>query len=454
MSKTIKIKRGLDIKLVGNADKKISPDVKHASVFSIVPDDFHGVTPKLSVKEGAAVKAGSTLFFDKNRPEIKFASPVSGIVSRIERGAKRKIIQIIIHADFDNDYEDFGQKTIPNLTGEEIKQSLLDAGVWPFIKQRPYDIIANPTDTPRDIFISGFDSAPLAPDVDFLLEGQENDFQTGLNALAKLTDGKIYLGISTKTSSPVLTKAENVEINTFKGPHPAGNVGIQIHHIKPVNQGEIVWTIRPTDVLVIGRLFNKGITDFSRIVAITGSEVIGRSYRKMLPGASIDGQIRTTTGKDLRFISGNVLTGKKILPDGFLGFYDYQITVIPEGDEKNDFFGWISPGFSKYSVYRTFASWFIRKLNPKKQYVVDARVKGGERAIIMSNEYDRVFPMDILPEYLIKAVIAFDIEKMEQLGIYEVAPEDFALCEFVDTSKLEIQRIIRDGLDKLYVEMN
>lgn len=453
MSKVIKIKRGLDIELVGKADKTLSSQVTNPTVFAISPDDFHGIPPKLAVKDGVSIKAGTVLFYDKNNPDIKFVSPVSGTVAEVVRGNKRKIMQIAIQADAQIAYEQFGEKNAENLSASDIKQHLLDTGLWPLIKQRPYDVIANPSDTPRDIFISGFDSAPLAPDMDFVLKGEEKNFQTGLDVLSKLTEGKVYLGISTKTTSPALTQAKNVEINTFDGPHPAGNVGTQIHHIKPINQGEIIWTIHPADVIIIGRLFNQGITDFSRIVAITGSEALNRHYIKLLPGASIKDCIKTADNRNKRFISGNVLTGKHITSDGFLGYYDHQITVIPEGDDKNDIFGWISPGFTKYSVNRSFASWFIRKLNPKKQFVFDARIKGGKRAIIMSNEYDKVFPMDVLPEFLIKATLAFDIEKMEQLGVYEVAPEDFALCEFVDTSKLEIQQIMREGLDKLKTEM-
>ncbi|MCD7971959.1 MAG: Na(+)-translocating NADH-quinone reductase subunit A [Candidatus Azobacteroides sp.] len=453
MSKVIKIKRGLNIKLLGKAEKKLSAETIHPSVFAISPGDFHGIPPKLTIKEGEVVKAGTTLFTDKRRPEIKFVSPVSGVVSKIVRGEKRKLLTIEIEAEPTIQYQDFGKKNITSLTDIQIKEYLLEAGVWPFIKQRPYDLIASPVDVPRDIFISGFDSAPLAPDMDFVLEGEKENFQTGINALAKLTKGKVYLGLSVKTSSSVLKNTKNAEIIEFDGPHPAGNVGVQIHHIKPINQGEVVWTIHPADVVVIGRLFNEGIADFTRVIAFTGSEVEERIYTKILPGASIKGKIKVNKGKELRYISGNVLTGKRIPADGFLGFYDHQITVIPEGKEKNDILGWISPGFTKYSVHSSFVSWFLDKFGKNREYVIDARLKGGERAIIMSHEYDKVFPMDIYPEYLIKATLAFNIDRMEQLGIYEVAPEDFALCEFVDTSKLEIQRIIREGLDKLHSEM-
>jgi Na+-transporting NADH:ubiquinone oxidoreductase subunit A len=454
MAELIKIKRGLDIKLQGKAEEIHLSESIHPSSYALIPDDFHGIPPKLAVKEGDVVKAGSVLFTDKYRPEIRIVSPVSGTISAIVRGEKRKLLRIEIKADFTNEYEDFGVKKVQDLSGTEIKKHLTEAGIWPFIKQRPYDIIANPTDTPRDIFVSGFDSAPLAPNIDFILQGQEDDFQTGLDALSKLTSGNVYLGVSPKTLSPALLQAKNVKIKQFKGPHPAGNTGVQIRYVSPINKGDVVWVIRPADILFIGRLFNKGIADFKRTIALTGSEVLQRGYVNILPGASLEGAIKVTTSKHLRYISGNVLTGKKIDANGFLGAYDNQITVIPEGDEKSELFGWISPGFTKYSVNHSFLTWLITAVNKKKEYVIDARVKGGERAIIMSNEYDKVFPGDILPEFLIKAIIAFDIDKMENLGIYEVAPEDFALCEFVDTSKLEIQRIVREGLDKLKQEMS
>ncbi len=322
--------------------------------------------------------------------------------------------------------------------------------MWPFIKQRPYDIVASPADEPRDIFVSAFYSAPLAPNFDFVVKGQEVDFQTGLDALAKLTDGKVYVGIR-KGSSVSVKGVETVEV---EGPHPAANVGVQINHIKPINKGEVVWTVNPADVIVIGRLFNKGIADFSRLVVITGSETTERGYVKAIAGCTIaslvDGKIMRGN-EDIRIISGNVLTGTKVEKNDYLGAYDNQITVIPEGDETHDFFGWATPGFGKFSVSHSFPAWLMGK---NKEYVIDARIKGGKRAMIMSNEYDSVFPMDIMPEYLLKAIIAFDIDKMENLGIYEVAPEDFALCEFVDTSKLEIQKIVRQGLDVLYKEMN
>lgn len=449
MANVIKIKKGLDINLKGKASDVLLTGGKSES-YAIVPDYYNGIIPKVVAKVGEKVKAGSVLMTDKNRPEIKFVSPVSGEVTAVNRGEKRKVLSIVVKPDAQIEYEDFGKKNVASLKGEEIKDALLNAGLWPFIKQRPYDIVASPAESPRDIFVSAFYSAPLAPDFDFILKGQEADFQTGLDALAKLTAGKVYVGVR-KGSSVNVKGVETVEV---EGPHPAGNVGVQINHIKPINKGELVWVVNPADVIIIGRLFNKGIADFTRLVVITGSETTERGYIKTIGGCTISSLVtgKILEGKeDLRIISGNVLTGTKVQKDSYLGAYDNQITVIPEGDETFDFLGWANPGFGEYSVSHSFPTWLMGK---NKEYVLDARIKGGRRAMIMSNEYDKVFPMDILPEYLLKAIIAFDIDKMENLGIYEVAPEDFALCEFVDTSKLEIQKIVRQGLNLLYKEMN
>lgn len=449
MTNVIKIKKGLDINLKGKASDVLLNGGKSDS-YAIVPDYYNGIIPKVVAKVGDKVKAGSVLMIDKNRPEIKFVSPVSGEVTAVNRGEKRKVLSIVVKPDAQIAYEDFGKKSVSSLKGEEVKDAILQAGLWPFIKQRPYDIVATPTDAPRDIFVSAFYSAPLAPNFDFIVKGQEADFQTGLDALAKLTTGKVYVGVK-KGSSVSVKGVETVEV---EGPHPAGNVGVQINHIKPVNKGEVVWVVNPADVIVIGRLFNKGIADFSRLVVMTGSETTERGYIKAIAGCTINSLVngKILEGKkDLRIISGNVLSGTKVKKDDYLGAYDNQITVIPEGDEIFELFGWATPGFGKYSVSHSYPTWLAPK---NKEYVIDARIKGGKRALIMSNEYEKVFPMDIYPEYLLKAIIAFDIDKMESLGIYEVAPEDFALCEFVDTSKIEVQKIVRNGLNLLYKEMN
>lgn len=448
MANVIKIKKGLDINLKGKASEVLLTGGKSNS-YAIIPDHFNGVFPKVVAKVGDKVKAGSVLIIDKNRPEIKFVSPVSGEVTAVNRGEKRKLLSIVVTPDAQIEYEEFGKKNVASLNAEAIKESILQAGIWPFIKQRPYDIVASPSDSPRDIFVSSFFSAPLAPNFDFILKGQEADFQTGLDALAKLTSGKVYLGVR-KGSSVV---AKNVEVVEVEGPHPAGNVGVQINNVKPVNKGEVVWTVLPTDVILIGRLFNKGIADFTRLVAITGSETTERGYVKAIAGCTIESIVgnKILSNNHIRIISGNVLVGTKVSKSDYLGAYDNQITVIPEGDDNDEFFGWATPGLDKFSASHTYFSWLLGGKN--KEYVIDARIRGGKRAMIMSNEYDKVFPMDILPEYLLKAIIAFDIDKMENLGIYEVAPEDFALCEFVDTSKIEIQKIVREGLDMLHKEM-
>ena len=450
MTNVIKVKKGLDINLKGKASD-VMLNARPSATYALVPDSYNGIMPKVVAKVGDKVKAGSTLMIDKNRPEIKFASPVSGEVTAVNRGAKRKVLSVVVKPDAQMVYEEFGKKTVSSMKADEVKAFILDAGLWPLIKQRPYDIVANPASQPRDIFVSAFYSAPLAPNFDFILKGQEADFQTGLDALAKLTAGKVYVGVR---RGSIAAKVNGVEIVEVEGPHPAANVGVQINQVKPINKGEVVWTVNPDDVIVIGRLFNKGIVDLTRLVVLTGSETTERGYIKTIAGCTIESLVagKLLEGNEhLRIISGNVLTGTKVGKEDYLRAYDNQITVIPEGDDNDEFFGWAVPGFNKYSTSHSYLTWLIGR---NKEYVLDARIKGGRRAMIMSNEYDKVFPMDIMPEYLIKAILAFDIDKMENLGIYEVAPEDFALCEFVDTSKLELQKIVRDGLNQLYKEMN
>lgn len=450
MANVIKIRKGLDINLKGQPAEEYF-DVKQPEIYALIPDDFHGVTPKVVVKEQEYVMAGGALFVDKNHPEVKFVSPVSGVVTSVERGERRKVLAIHVAAAEEQDVEQFGVKDVSGFSGEQVKDALLNAGLFAFIKQRPYDVVAEPNATPKAIFVSAFDSKPLAPNFEFILKGQEKDFQTGLDALSKMA--KTYLGISSKQTSPALTQAKNVAVTVFDGPNPAGNVGVQIHHISPINKGEIVWTVGPEEVIFIGRLFNKGIVDLTRTIALVGSEVIKPAYCKMKVGALLTNLFegRVKKDRDLRYISGNVLTGKQITPNGYLGAFATEVTVIPEGSDVHEMLGWIMPRLGQFSVNRSYFSWLLGK---NRQYDLDARIKGGERHMIMSNEYDKVFPMDILPEYLVKAIIAGDIDRMEALGIYEVAPEDFALCEFVDSSKLEVQRIVREGLDALRAEMS
>lgn len=451
MANVIKIKKGLNIPLVGEADNVIINAAK-SSRYALVPDDFHGVVPKILVKSGDKVKVGTPLMCDKNRPEVNFVSPVSGEVVEVVRGERRKVMEITLKSDDKFDAVDFGKPDAAAMSETEIKNLLLQSGLFPYIKQRPYDIIANPDDTPRDIFVTAIDSAPLAPAFSLVLKREEESLKTGLRVLTRLTKGKVYLG--TDNGDPVSVSVPGCEVVRFEGKHPVGNVGVQIAAIAPVNKGETVWTISAFDLLLIGRLFNTGKPDFTRVIALTGSEVERPEYLNTVVGISADvlleGNLKED-GRNKRIISGNVLTGTRIDEKGYLRFYSSQITVIPEGDDCNEFMGWAAPGFGKFSVSHTFLAWLGGK---KRKYDIDARIRGGERGIIMSGEYDKVFPMDILPEFLVKAVIAFDIDKMENLGIYEVAPEDFALCEFVDTSKLPLQQIIRSGLDELMKEMN
>ncbi len=449
MSKTIKIRKGLDIKLKGKAEK-ILQTVEQSDFYAIKPPDFPGVTPKLDVKAGYEVKAGSPLFHDKYKADILFTSPVSGKVSAINRGERRRLLEIVIEPDGKQEFIDFGGgDDINNLSAAQVKEKLLKSGVWPFIRQRPYGVIANPDDTPKSIHISGFDTAPLAPDMDFILQNQINEFQKGIDCLTRLTEGKIFLNLNSESTASPLKKINGTEQTFFEGPHPAGNVGIQIHHIAPINKGDLVWYINPQDVVFIGRLFETGQYNMERIVALAGSEVNKPQYYRTMLGASIDHLVKNNvTNGELRYISGNVLTGSQIAKNGFIGFYDSLVTVIPEGNYY-EMFGWALPGLEKFSTSRSFFSW----LTPNKEYKMDSNLHGGERAFVMSGEYEKVFPMDILPVPLLKAIMVEDIDKMEQLGIYEVVEEDIALCEFACTSKIEIQEVLRGGLNLMIKEL-
>lgn len=452
MPNVIKIRKGLNIRLKGQAEK-IFFKAEHAEFYAISPLDFPGIVPKPDVNVGDRVKAGSRLFHHKHHPEVLFTSPVSGEVVEIRRGDRRVILEVIIKADSQIEYIDHKVDDPTKLNGEKVIQKLLSSGVWPYIRQRPYGIIANPKDKPKAIFISGFDTAPLAPDLDFSVKGEDAAFQAGVNALHKLTDGKIHLNLNSDyPASEVFSKCRNVEINYFTGPHPAGNVGIQIHHIDPVNKGEVVWVVNPLDVIIIGRLFLKGVYDAAKVITLAGSEVLKPKYYKLINGASIKNIVQGNTIKSdshLRYISGNVLTGRRIPSDGFVGFYDNMVTIIPEGDH-HEFLGWALPGFGKFSATRTFFSWLL----PDKKYRLNTNFNGSERAYVVTGQYEKVLPMDIYPVYLIKAIMAKDVERMEQLGIYEVVEEDLALCEFVCTSKIEVQSILREGIDLMIEEMS
>ena len=444
MANVIKLRKGLNINLQGKAEEK-RMQLKSNGQYALVPDDFEGVTPKVVVKEGDQVKAGDALFVNKQYPEVKFASPVSGTVREVVRGERRKVMCVKVEADAQQTYVDFGKKDVAKMDGKAVIDALLEAGIFGYINQLPYAVSTNPSQMPKAVFVSALRDKPLAGSFEFEVKGQEGDFQTGLTALSKIA--KTYLGCGVHSS---FENYKDVEVTVFDGPCPAGNVGVQVNHLDPVNKGEVVWTVEPTVVLFIGRLFNSGKVNLTRTIALCGSEVKSPAYVDMLVGEELATLLSNSYDADhhVRIINGNVLTGKVTTKEGFLGAHTSEITVIPEGDDADEFAGWIMPRFKQFSVNRSYFSW----LCGKKKYALDARVEGGERHMIMSGEYDKVLPMDIYGEYLIKAIITGDIDRQEALGIYEVSPEDFALAEFVDSSKLELQRIVREGLNILRKE--
>lgn len=450
MPGSYKIKKGFDIKLAGRAVLNIGGEIA-SDTYGVRPPDFPGLTPKLCVKTGDRVKAGTALFFDKLRPEIRFASPVSGTVKDIRRGEQRRILEVVVTREGD-EWEEFGKADIDKLSRDEIKQKILLAGLWPAVRQRPYHIVANPAATPKSVFISGFDTAPLAPDLNFIMNNMAaHCFQSGINALARLTDGKVNLVLNGMAEpSPVLKNAVNADLFYFSGKHPAGNTGIHIHHIDPVNKGETVWYVNLQDVVAIGRLFTEGRYVNEKIIALAGPEVNNPRYYKVRSGVAVKFVAGNNLRRDnVRIISGNVLTGTNTGTDGYLGFYDSMITVIAEG-KYHEFFGWAKLGVNKFSFSRSFLSSLFRK----KEYNLDTNMHGGYRAFVVTGWYEKVVPMDILPMQLFKAILAEDIEAMENLGIYEVAEEDFALCEFICPSKMEIQTIVRQGIDLMIREMS
>lgn len=449
MSKDIKIKKGLTINLKGEAEKVLS-SAPRSRTFAIRPSDFHLITPKMVVKEGEKVQAGDTVFFSKSNEPVKFVSPVSGTLTKIERGAKRVITQITIEADPQDTFKDFGILSPEASSADAIKSRLLESGCWPFIMQRPYAIIAGTEQEPRDIYISAIQTAPLANELDFSLKGKEKELQAAVTALGKLTKGQVHVGVGKNGNSP-FKGLRDIVLHNVSGPHPAGNVGTQINKLGPVNKGEVVWTVAPQDLVIIGELLLTGKFNAERIIALSGAEVKTPKYYKTRIGSEASTFLYDSGLKDenVRVISGDVLTGQKISPKGHLGYYSNTVTVIPEGDDY-ELFGWNKPVFNKISTSRALTfSW----LAPNKKYDLDTNTNGEHRAFVVTGNYEEVFPLDIYPLQILKACMVQDLDEMEALGMYEVAPEDFSLTEFVCVSKQPHQQIIRNGLDLMYKEI-
>lgn len=448
MSDVYRLKKGLNIRLKGESGTNLLEKTLPAE-FGLVPQDFRFITPKPLVKPGDSVKAGTPLFYSKDNPRIRAGSPVSGVLKEIRRGERRVIEAFIIEND--GKYESITLPRINPVMTEEVLTFFDDACLWPYIIQRPYGVIANPSVTPRDIFISGFDTSPLAPDVELLMKGNEPYLQAAVVALSALTKGSIYISLPiAKKGNSVFEKLNQVQFRYFSGPHPAGNVGVQIHHIEPVNKGETVWTVTPEGLVAIGRALTEQKYDTTRMVALTGSGFHTTGLVKTMAGASLTAYTASNLNEgEQRIISGNVLNGRNSISAGFLGYNDRMVTAIPEGN-FHEFLGWALPGFDKFSHTRTFFSW----LAGSRKYNINTNYHGGERALVMTGEYEKVVPMDLYPQHLVKAVLVKDIELMEKLGIYEVTEEDLALCDFVCTSKTEVQHIIRTGIEMMIKEMS
>jgi len=450
MSNDIKIKKGLDIKLKGAAEKA-KENAIISNFYSIRPEDFHSVTPKLIAKVGAKVKAGEPVFYDKSNENVKFVSPVSGEIIDIPRGDKRKILAVKLQADKEQTYVDHGKFNLDAAKADVLKAHLLASGCWPFIKQRPYDVIANPEKSPKAIFVSAYASAPLAADLDFTLQGKDAELQIAITALGMLTEGHVHVSVGKDGNSP-LANVSGATIHKVSGPHPSGNVGTQINKIDPVNKGEVVWTVNAQDLVIIGELLLTGKFNAERIVALTGSSVKKPRYFVTKLGAEVASMIYDNgvdKNDNIRIISGNVLSGKQLQPDGFLGYYNNSITVIPEGNDY-EFLGWTKPIFNKVSTSRALTfSWLL----PNKKFDLNTNTNGEHRAFVTTGTYEEVFPLDIFPMQILKACLYQDLDEMEALGMYEVAPEDFALTEFVCVSKQPHQDIIRKGLDLMLKEI-
>lgn len=452
MSKTVKLRKGFDINLAGKAENKISDSLR-SRTYALKPTDFIGMQrPKALVAVGDNVKAGTPLLLDKQNEQVNYASPVSGEVVDVKRGEKRKLLEIVILADNEIEYESFNKYSVSDLAKlerDELKAQMLKAGVWPNIITRPFGVVADANDTPKSIFISAFDSSPLAPDYNVIFKGEDHAFQAGVSVLKKLTDGLVHVNVNGNDEvNPAFLNAEGTQVNKIIGKHPAGNVGVQIHHIDPIAKGDVVWTVSPYGVIQIGKLFLEGKYDAAKTIALTGSEVSEPQYYKTYSGADVKTFTEGNLKSDhVRYVSGNVLTGESIGEGGHLGFYANQFTILPEGDYF-DMFGWILPRFNKLSFHKAFGLFSFLN-STKKEYVLDTNTNGEPRAFVQSGAFEKVVPMDILPVHLLKAILAEDYDDMEALGIYEVIEEDFALCEFIDVSKHNVQSILREGLNLL-----
>lgn len=447
MSEHIRLKKGLDIPVKGAAPKQILETI-HCDTVAVKPTDFRGLVPRLVVKEGDAVKAGSPLFVDKMRPSVSFCSPCSGVVKTVVRGEKRKLLSVIVKCEGCESVK-YDAVNPSKLSKQQMVEALLERGLWPFIKQRPYGIVANPEDDPKGIFVSAMNTAPLSPDVDFIMEGQLGYLQTAIDALGRLTKGGVHLSVAADNKESKLRGLKGVVLHNFSGPHPAGNVGVQINHISPIAKGEVVWTVDLVSLALIGKCLSEGVYDATRLVAVTGPAVVSPAYVKTVQGMCMQKVHAYAEEGDVRYVSGDLLTGREISLDDHMGFFDNQVSIIAEGDYC-EMLGWIKPfRCNKFSFSHLYWSW----LSSKKRYDMDTNTNGGKRAFVVSDVYGKVLPMDIYPVYLIKACMAGDIEKMENLGIYEVIEEDLALCEYVCPSKIGIQEILSNGIDLMLKEM-
>lgn len=451
MSRTIRIRKGADIRLKGRPSTELV-DAPATATYAVQPPNYRGIVPKLEVKEGDAVKAGTSLFHSKEHPEMKFLSPVSGTVKSVVRGEKRRILSVVLAADGADSTERFASMALEKASAEDVIQAMLERGMFAFVEQRPFAIVANPTELPRSIFVSGFNSAPLAADMELVLAGRMDAFQNGINALNKLLNGgHVHVGV--RPGQSLFGSIQGISTTAFDGPHPAGNAGVQIHHVQPINKGEVVWVMHAEDVANLGETLTTGQYTCKRLVAAGGSEHVSPMHMRATLGCEIQSLAGVASESDnVRFISGDPLTGDRTASDGHLGGLHHQVVVLPEGNKPKFLLteGWLAPGLDKFSLSKSYPTWLLPK---SKEFVMDTCNNGEERAFVVTGQYEPVFPFDIYPVQLLKSIIANDIDGMEKLGIYEVAPEDFALCEYACTSKIAVQSIVRDGLDLLQKEL-